>query len=114
MVLASGSPRKAAGPVAETLTPRRISACAAPARTPRAAKVASAVVVLDIMVTPPKLVSVESRVPGPRSGGQAALGQRIITRRKRGATKAASVRLALPAGFAPVTWKSEKAADWFT
>ena len=39
---------------------------------------ASAVVVLDIMVPPPRLVSVESRVPGPWSGGQAALAGKTL------------------------------------
>src|SRR3954468_11572390 len=45
---------------------------------------------------------------------QAATGRRHIARAKRPATKAASVRLAFPAGLRPVTWKSLKAALWLT
>ena len=45
---------------------------------------------------------------------QAASGRRHIAQAKRPVTKAASVRLALPAGLRPVTWKSLKAALWLT
>ncbi len=45
---------------------------------------------------------------------QAGSGRRDCTIRKRGATNAASVRVALHAGFAPVPWKSENAEDWLT
>ena len=44
----------------------------------------------------------------------AAAGLLTMATLNRFATKAASVRLALPAGLAPVTWKSLKAALWFT
>src|SRR4029453_3695150 len=48
----------------------------------------------------------------PPAEPDAAEGRRDSTIRNRPATKAASVRQALAAGFAPVAWKSENAADW--
>src|SRR5690348_6202376 len=53
---------------------------------------------------------------GTRSPGRNRVhaGRRHSTTRNRPATNAASVRLALAAGFAPVAWKSEKALVWLT
>jgi hypothetical protein len=52
-------------------------------------------------------------VPPPYSGGDGT-GRRDCTTVNRPATKPVSVSAALQAGFAPVPWKSENAADWLT